>query len=275
MLPGRPAFVARARGSALALPARPIDIVGSKLLLDLDSRYVSLSVGTKIAQWRDQSSYGHHVLQGTSLNQPTHQVPLAGLTFDGKPAVRFTNITNTTYLDGAIAPGLLTIGDTPYLYVVTRAWQTGGYVHPAFGLIAISEDGTPATEIRLGKTTGFSMSMKGTDYVANISTNNALYYAWPMEMMGKFIGATMHLNISWFQLPSTHHANPWANSVSTPPGLVNALTQLSIGRSFAGIGGRMDVFRILVVNPAPSPEEHVAIRNCLRREYPSFIATAS
>jgi len=275
MRPGRPAFLARARGPALALPLRPLDLVGSKLILDLDSRYVSLGIGTKIGQWRDQSSYGHHGIQGTLLNQPAHQLPVAGLTFDGKPAVRFTNITNTTYFDGAIAPGLLNVGDTPYLYVVTRTWQTGGYSHPAFGLISISADGTAATEIRLGKTTGYSMSMNGTDYVASISPNNSFYYAWPMEMMGRFAAAKMHLELSWFQLPSTHHPNPWNANVDAPTGLLNALTQFTVGRSFAGIGGRMDVFRILVVNPAPTPEQHIAIRNCLRREYPSFIATAS
>jgi hypothetical protein len=251
--------------SASAAPIlTPLELLGDRLVLDLDSDYVTLGTGARVATWPDQSSKGNHVTQGTLGNQPTQVLGdldgHAAVSFDGALSQRLVRELGT--FAGPLA------GSTPHVYAVLF------YNNTATTYLFESCD----TE--LGANRGFTFLINvltstasvfwriGTELFGTTSTPAGVVADWTDPKLIYTYADTVDLRARCFV--SGVELTPGLVASSGVAGLRHTQTKLSVGmRANPTLGFSGKMYRWLIVD-SPTSDEHASIMAYLLSHYPSL-----
>lgn len=250
---------------AAAWVQRPIEILGVKLICDIDAARVVYSGGKVVAAY-DQSKRGNHFVQNTVSLQPAHISYTTEAAYPSlvKSAIR---CGPNKYLENTALVGLAS-GDRPYIYCVFRNNLGTGGAFAAWGICGMTASSPAgdvtndfAFELRTTPSTGID-TKDGSSRAIGYSLGNSVYYSAMMMLTAKYEAATFQSEFDCYDYWGPRKTG----SVASPGGLQYTPVHFMLGRSFVYSGG-CDIHRLIIANPAPSAGEHTAMRTYLQNEY--------
>ncbi len=240
-----------------ALPPTVAEILGSDLILDLDSDLGITLVAGAVNAWADQSGRGNSVTAPGANNRLAYALNVT----DGHNAVRGTGVND--YMTGALAG--LAAGAHPTVWAVVAL--------PVAAQVSIVETsdvtGSSTRGVSLYReTTRPTLGMATGSPLGNVVVDGGGTAVRPMSLLRGSLTSGERLELYDNEMWRASRAT--ALDVSNPNGLATAQTQISVGLLFAGaypFNG--DLFRLVISKAAPTQDQIAAMTRRLDYEYPS------
>lgn len=245
-----------------AAPLSLKQIVGAALILDLNSDLGISTLSGNVSTWVDQSARVNTVTQATAGTRPAYIASV----LDGHAALRCVAATNKNLARVGTFTGLAP-GDFSRAYVICAI--TAANVSGAGGPFEIGAPGTSG----LGLMFPFSHNTHlSAQYAVGIAgTGGGAYRTGLVEYTETTPLAAQLYDISVTAGTMRFAKNNVSKVTQTDIGgsTADPLTSLIVGsRYFTNFDG--DLFRVVVVNPAPTVVQHAQIVAYFRAQYPSL-----
>jgi hypothetical protein len=240
------------------VPATPKTILGSKLVIDLNSDLGITGIGGSM-KWADQGPLANDVVQATTANQPA----LVLNVLNGHAALRMTTAVRQFLARTGSFAGI-SPGDFPRYYVIGSFTSIGGG-----GLFELGAGSGNAVAFPY-PVSGLIRSTYANGNVANQFRTAALQYTdalpvvaalWDLQANG-VAGVS---GVATFSKNNVLQATTTGQSTFFTD-LLNTIVVCS--RYLTNSDG--DMFRLVIVNPAPTVAEHNALIAYFRSIYPSL-----
>lgn len=231
----------------------PLDLLGPKLALHLESDVGVTAIGGKVSEWASRAGWRNTVVQAVDANRPT----LVANVLNGQPAIRFSG---SQWLQALAQVGVVA-GDRPRMYVVASVPGAGTFYHGAmvnYTVGGLTNTGFSHSHYNADRYWLVAGNGGGTAVANGLSagTNNV-----PVLFDGRSSTTAVALAVNGIDVAS---AAVTTGALATTPDAIN------VGRELSGpippFTG--DIFQIIVVTN-PTPGMHQFVLDYLAAKYPS------